>query len=129
MQEFGPGRVDLLDGLAELYHPDAVFEDPIQRLAGRDAIIHMNRHLLEEARHLEFTMHDAVAGEEVMFLSWTMSFAPKRGPTMSFPGATRLRLREGKIAEHRDYFDLVGGIVDTVPGVSGVYHWMIAKLA
>ena len=44
------------------------------------------------------------------------------------PGATRLRFNpDGKIGDHRDYFDFVGPTFAPVPVIGGLVRWLYKR--
>lgn len=105
------------------YRPDVRFQDPIQSLQGRDEFIEMTRRLVDRCQELRATVHHAAGSDEVIFLQWTMEM--KLGPTPLTPieGTTKLVLdEEGRVAEHRDYFDLWGDSLSAMPLVGVAYR-------
>ena len=105
------------------YRPDVRFQDPIQQLQGRDAFIEMTRRLVERCQELRATVHHAAGNDGVIFLQWTMEM--KLGPTPLTPieGTTKLVLDdEGRVAEHRDYFDFWGDSLAAMPLVGVAYR-------
>jgi limonene-1,2-epoxide hydrolase len=113
--------------LAAMYAPHVVFQDPIQKLAGREEFLAMNRRLRGRAKRLRFTVTRAVQAEDLIVLAWKFDFEPKLGPTMQAEGSTLLRLEGGQVVHHRDYFDLLGFMIDAVPGVSHLYRAVLAR--
>ena len=111
--------------LAELYHRDVVFRDPLQTLRGRDAFLAMNRRIMRRARRLSFDVKDAVGSQGSAFLTWAMRYEPRRGPTITFEGSTHARVRDGLVTEQRDYWDLLSSLAESLP----VLHVVYAKLA
>jgi steroid Delta-isomerase len=111
-----------LSQLEALYHPEVEFIDPIQKLRGRDAFVAMNRKLFGNAKLVRFEVHHAAETEGAMFLSWTMHYAKSVGPTLRFEGVTQLELRDGLIARHRDYWDLIEGALSFAPQIGSVYR-------
>jgi len=107
--------------LAELYHDDVVFRDPLQTLRGRDAFVAMNRRILARAQRLSFEVASLAAGGGSVFLAWTMHYQPRVGPVIVFEGATHARTRAGLIVEHRDYWDLLSSLAQSLPIVRSVY--------
>ena len=52
-----------------------------------------------------------------------------RAPLSSIEGTTKLRLDEdGRVILHRDYFDLWGDTLDSVPVVGGLYRRFVGLL-
>lgn len=118
-----------VDRVAPYYADDAVFSDPIQTLHGRDAFVEMNKRLLERVRELRFDVRALVADDEHILLVWTMHVAMKTpAKVLSIDGVTHCRLRDGLIVEHRDYWDLVGSIMDATPIAGDIYRWFVSKL-
>jgi steroid Delta-isomerase len=117
-----------LSRLAELYDAGLVFSDPLQTLAGRDAFIAMNRRIIRRARSLSFEVKEATGDEDKIFLTWVMTYRPRRGPTIFFEGATFARVRGGLIAEQRDYWDLLSSVARSVPGLRRVYAALAPRL-
>lgn len=115
--------------LSDLYDDGVVFQDPLQRLEGRDAFMEMNRRIARRARRMAFELEDAVAVDDRIFLTWRMVYAPKVGPTMRFDGATHLRLSDGRVVHHRDYWDLIGDVTAAIPGVGRAWRAIARHLA
>lgn len=111
------------------YHEDVRFRDPIQEVLGRDAFVEMTERFLKRAKDLEVELHSAAQGGSTIFLAWTMKLRFGAAPKLTLEGTTRLQLdSQGKVIEHRDYFDLWGDTLDAVPGVSKVYRAIMKKL-
>jgi hypothetical protein len=52
-----------------------------------------------------------------------------RIPTLADDGCTRLLLdEEGRVIDHRDYFDLWGDMIDAFPRVSKVYRKLVGHM-
>lgn len=107
--------------LAELYDRDVVFRDPLQTLNGREAFVAMNRRVMTRARRLSFNVKDAFGRGDSLFLAWTMTYEPHRGPTIVFEGATHARVRGGVIVEQRDYWDMLSSVAQSLPVVRNLY--------
>jgi hypothetical protein len=114
--------------LGELYDRDVVFRDPLQTLRGRDAFLAMNRRISRRAARLSFDVKDATGGADSLYLTWTMTYQPHRGPTVVFEGATHARVGRGLITEQRDYWDLLSSIARSIPIVRGVYDALAPRL-
>lgn len=107
--------------LAELYDRDVVFRDPLQTLNGREAFVAMNRRIMTRARRLSFDVKDVLGGGDSLFLAWTMTYEPHRGPTVVFEGSTHARVKGGGIVEHRDYWDLLSSVAQSLPVIRSLY--------
>jgi hypothetical protein len=114
--------------LLELYHENVVFQDPIQIVHGREAFARVNERMYARAKKITFLLsHAALAGDD-LFLTWEMVFEPKLGPTLRIPGATHLRLSQGLVISHRDYWDLFSSLVETLPVVRAAYRAIVRRL-
>jgi limonene-1,2-epoxide hydrolase len=125
----GPFDDATLERLVPRYTDDVVFIDPIQTVRGRDAFVAMNRRLMARARELRFDVRDMAHEGDQIFLTWVMTMTPKPfGPTLRIEGVTHCTLRDGKVAVHRDYWDLLGSVMETVPLAGTVYKAAVALL-
>jgi ketosteroid isomerase-like protein len=115
--------------IPELYAEDMTFRDPIQEVHGRDAFVEVTRRLIDRARTLEVDVHDCAHSDDTLFIAWTMQVALPVGPRVTFEGVSRLGLDDGRIKSQRDYFDLLGSMLGTVPGLRTVYRTILRRLA
>jgi hypothetical protein len=61
------------------------------------------------------------------FIEWRMGLKIK-GIEFMYPGTSRLLFNaEGKISDHRDYFDFVGPTFEPVPVVGGFVRWLYGR--
>jgi len=110
----GPFDDATLERLVPRYTDDVVFIDPIQTVRGRE---------------LRFDVRDMAHEGDQIFLTWVMTMTPKPfGPTLRIEGVTHCTLRDGKVAVHRDYWDLLGSVMETVPLAGTVYKAAVALL-
>ena len=111
-----PGDIATVDALTDLYDPEVRFTDPVQHADGRDAFLEANRRLVRRTRVLSFRIHDKAVTDENIFLTWTMHLALKLGPELVEQGVTHLRVANGKVVEHRDFWDITAFLSSAVPG-------------
>ncbi len=107
--------------LAGIVAADIVFRDPLQTLNGREAFLAMNRRILGRSRRLAFDVADAIGGGQSLFLAWTMTYEPKNGRAIVFEGSTHALVRDGMIAEQRDYWDLLSSVARSYPLARNLY--------
>jgi limonene-1,2-epoxide hydrolase len=111
------------------YHPDVRFRDAIQDIKGRDAFVDMTRRFVKRAHDLEVQVHDGAQNGNVIFLDWTMKLRFGPSPLTEYEGTTKLTLDgQGKVIEHRDYFDLWGDSLSAIPGVGKAYRTLVKRL-
>jgi len=110
-----------------VYDEAVHFQDPIQEMRGIDAFIAAQDGLMRRCDDV-FLQPGAVAlSGETAFVEWTMGLKIK-GIEFVYPGASRLRIgADGKIVEHRDYFDFVGPTFAPVPVVGGFVRWLYRR--
>ncbi|MCA9664503.1 MAG: nuclear transport factor 2 family protein [Myxococcales bacterium] len=125
-------RVGDDSGLArarDCYHPDVVFQDPMQRIVGREAFLEMNRRALHAASEYRIDFDDVLESPTLLFASWRMVYKPKRGPRLTIVGASRLVLRDGLVCDHRDYWDLLSSFASSTPVLARAHGWLMKKLS
>ena len=113
--------------IPELYTEDMTFRDPIQEVHGRDAFVEVTRRLIDRTRSIEVRVHHSAHSGDAMFIAWTMSIAFPIGPQVDFEGVSHFGLKDDRIATHRDHFDLLGSMIDAVPGVRSVYRLIVSR--
>lgn len=111
-----PGDTATVEALTDLYDPAVRFTDPVQHADGRDAFLEANRRLVRRTRVLSFRIHDKAVTDANIFLTWTMHLALKLGPELVEEGVTHLRVSNGKVIEHRDFWDITAFLSSAVPG-------------
>ncbi len=112
VEAFNTGNTDIID---ELTHPDLVDHSPPPGVArGRPGIKDQIRQLHEGFPDLRFEIESLIAEGDMVFLRWRMVGTHKgryffgQEPTdrrVSHHGHEILRLKDGKIIEHRDSAD------------------------
>jgi hypothetical protein len=105
------------------YRDDIVFQDSIQRVAGREAFEALCNRLANRCRELRMDILDVSQTGQVIFLEWEMTLMFKRFPSSTLYGCTKLSLDDvGRIARQRDYYDLWGDIFDNIPRFGKAYR-------
>jgi len=125
MELFGKQPERALEALEAMYAETVTFQDPLQRLAGKGEVMAMNRRLARRYRTRRFEVSRAAQAGDEIFLTWrTELCAP-----VQFEGSTHLELQDGLIVRHRDYWDLLGGFVDSIPVARVLYHSLLKRFA
>jgi hypothetical protein len=119
-------REDSLPLLDEIYAPGARFKDPFNDVHGVEPIRSIFAHMFRKLREPRFVVHEALAQGDQGFLTWDFRFARKRGgPLLTIRGATHLRFaRDGRIAEHRDYWDAAEELYEKLPLLGALMRWL-----
>ena len=111
----------------EAYSEDVVFEDPTQKKKGLKAYLDAQEGLLRRCDDVLLKPLAIACDGNTAFVEWEMGLKIK-GIEFIYPGATRLLLNdEGKIVDHRDYFDFVGPTFEPVPVIGSFVRWLYKR--
>jgi ketosteroid isomerase-like protein len=115
-------RADTLDMLDDIYAPDIVFEDPLHRVAGLDALKSYFGRLYQGVESIGFEFEDVLDSGDQAMLTWTMHMRHRRlrpGEILALPGASHIRFG-ARVHYHRDYFDAGALLYERLPLLGGV---------
>jgi ketosteroid isomerase-like protein len=126
---FERSEAEVLALLTELYHPDILFQDPIQQVRGRDAFLEANRRLIRRARRVSFVIHDIIESGDRIVATWRFSFLTRVGIELQAEAISYMTLRDGLIVQHRDYWDPAGAVLVKIPGIRALYRKLLNALA
>ena len=113
--------------LGEIYIADARFKDPFNEVQGVAAIQRVFEHMFKALIEPRFVIRDALCEGDQCFLSWDFLFRMRRfnRDEQCIRGATHLRLAaDGRIAEHRDYWDAAEELYEKLPAVGSLMRWL-----
>ncbi len=108
---------DHLHLLDEIYASDVVFEDPLHRIEGLDALRDYFARMYEGVESISFEFGTVLHTAQEAMLTWTMHMRHRRlrpGETLALPGATHVRFGE-QVHYHRDYFDAGALLYERLP--------------
>ena len=109
---------------AQFYDHDVIFIDPTQEKKGIDAYIDAQNKLVKRCDDIYLETHAISINESIGFVEWTMGLKIM-GKEFIYPGTTRLVFGDnGKIKNHRDYFDFCGPTFGPVPILSSIIRWI-----
>ena len=113
-----------LDGLGQLYAPDARFKDPFNEVVGIAAIRRIFAHMFATTEAPRFEVTDCIEQGGQAMLGWTFRFA-LRGRALTVRGVTHLRFdAEGRVTLHRDYWDAAEELYAKLPVVGALMRWL-----
>ena len=105
------------------YHPDIVFQDSIQRIEGMQAFMGLCERLTKRYERIQMEITAIAQDSNVILMEWVMTMAFKKYPDTPVYGSTKLVLHpDGRIISQRDYFDLLGDIINGIPLVKKSYR-------
>ena len=111
----------------DLYAADVQFEDPTQKRQGINAYIKAQQDLVRRCDDVFLEADSVVVSEGTAFVEWRMGLKIK-GIEFVYPGVSRLRFRaDGRIVDHRDYFDFVLPTFEPVPVIGGFVRWLYGR--
>ena len=117
-----------LPELATLYTEGARFKDPFNEVFGTAAITHIFEHMFESLHPPRFVVTQRIVDGAQVFLVWEMRFRFKRFDTVSpqvIRGGSHLTLaNDGRISDHRDYWDAAEELYEKLPVVGGLMRWL-----
>ena len=107
-----------------LYNDNVKFIDPTQEKNGIDAYISSQEGLIKRCDDIFLESHSIAINKNIAFVEWSMGLKIK-GIEFLYEGTTRLTFDEqGKVKEHRDYFDFCSSTFGKVPLVGGLFRWI-----
>jgi ketosteroid isomerase-like protein len=119
---------DSLAQLATFYAPDARFKDPFNDVRGLPAITQIFRHMFAALHEPRFVVTQQIVDGAQAFLVWEFRFRFKRFDTVTeqvIHGGSHLTLTEdGRISEHRDYWDAAEELYEKLPGLGALMRWL-----
>jgi steroid delta-isomerase len=116
-----------LPRLDEFYAPDACFKDPFNEVTGVPAIVAVFDHMYRSLHEPRFVVHEAVQQEDQVFVTWDFLFRFRRfsDEPQRVRGASHLRFAaDGRIALHRDYWDVAEELYEKLPAVGALMRWL-----
>jgi len=128
-ESISPDSVAQMD---RLYTADARFKDPFNEVQGVAAIQAIFAHMFVNLDQPRFVVRDAVVQGELCFLTWDFLFRMKRfsRAEQCIRGASQLWLAEdGRIAVHRDYWDVAEELYEKLPVLGGLMRWLKKRAA
>ena len=123
--------LDSLGQIGEVYAEQIVFQDPLVRVEGREALQGYFKHGMQGLQYCRFEFGRQVRDAEHASVEWTMHFQHRRihaGKTCQLDGITLIQFGvDGKIIFHRDYYDMGQLIYERVPLIGRVIGWIKNK--
>lgn len=116
-----------LDQLPSVYAENIQFEDPFSSVSGLDQLTHYFAGAYANVIACRFDFGEPVVNGENVGITWVMYLRHKRirrGQEIHVEGMSRLVIRNGKVARHRDYFDAGQLLYENLPVVGGLIRWV-----
>lgn len=117
-----------LQQLGAFYTADARFKDPFNEVQGIAAITRIFEHMFDSLHEPRFVVTSRVIDGTQCFLVWEFRFRFKRFDTTTeqvVHGGSHLRLTpDGRVTDHRDYWDAAEELYEKIPVVGGLMRWL-----
>jgi hypothetical protein len=127
-----------LQRLGELYSEDILFRDPLHEVRGLSQVRRYFEELYANVSELRFDFYGfdpVLKGERdgEGYLRWTMSYRHPRlkgGALIRVEGCSYLLWNDnGKVYQHRDYFDAGALLYENLPLMGSAIRWLKGRLA
>lgn len=117
-----------LDGLDAIYTADARFKDPFNEVQGTAAIRQVFEHMYASLHAPRFVITACLVNGEQCFLAWAFHFRFRRFDTTTEQvvrgGSHLLLAADGRIRDHRDYWDAAEELYEKLPLLGGLMRWL-----
>ena len=117
-----------LQGIDFIYAADARFKDPFNEVQGLAAITHIYQHMFASLQQPRFEITGRVLQGRECFLTWNFCFrfqGIQPDVVQTVRGCSHLVLdTRGRIAVHRDYWDVAEELYEKIPGLGAVMRWL-----
>lgn len=110
-----------------LYSESVHFVDPTQEHQGIEAYLKAQQGLIDRCDDVMLQAGSMAFAGDHAFVEWTMGLRI-RGIEFVYPGVSRLAFdSQGKIIDHRDYFDFIGPTFGPVPLLGPFVRWIYKR--
>lgn len=114
------------------YTEDARFVDPFNDVRGHAAIETIFHEMYASLIDPRFEVTAVTRGDGEATLVWTMHFRIRRWRpriARAIDGASHLRFApDGRVCEHRDYWDAAGGVLAVLPLIGPFVRWVMRRV-
>lgn len=114
--------------LGDIYTPHAHFKDPFNDVRGLDAVQGIFAHMFVALDAPRFVVTRRIVDGAHCFLVWEFRFRFRRFDTareQCIAGGSHLQLApDGRILDHRDYWDAAEELYEKLPLLGGLMRWL-----
>ncbi|MBQ4833426.1 nuclear transport factor 2 family protein [Pseudoalteromonas sp. MMG010] len=123
-QKLNKDNLTLLD---DIYSADIVFVDPMHQVTGLESLRTYFANLYSNVSRCQFSICDSFTVQNDGFLYWTMQFSHSKlahGETIYVQGHSKLKFKNDKVVEHRDYFNVADMLYKHIPILGNVINYI-----
>ena len=117
-----------LASIGAIYTADARFKDPFSEVQGLQAISRVYQHMFDSLHTPHFVVTGRVLQGSECFLTWNFIFRFQNiqpAKEQMVRGCSHLVLdAQGRIAVHRDYWDVAEELYEKIPGLGSLMRWL-----
>jgi ketosteroid isomerase-like protein len=116
-----------INALAEIYHSEVEFVDPIHQVSGLSALQQYFANILHGVDYCHFEFAHSSVNNDQVFLTWHMRFRHPnlgKGDEIVVPGVSHCQLRDERVIYQRDFYDAGAMVYEHLP----VLRFIIAKI-
>lgn len=114
-----------LDHLERITSPEVRFRDPFNDMVGRSAVLELLEHTRRQIRDVRFQIIDRASSGQRVYLKWEMTGRLRLLGVWRVEGMSELVFdAEGKLKQHRDYWDASEQFYGRLP----VIGWVLARI-
>jgi hypothetical protein len=118
--------------LANIYHKNVTFIDPLHTVEGFDDLYQYFQNLYQNLSACDFVIDEVIWQDSQASLFWTMTYQhPKlnKGRTVTVVGTSHIKGEDDKVIYHRDYLDLGAMLYEQLPILGKLTKWIKTKAA
>lgn len=118
---------DNLHLLADIYHQDIVFIDPMHQLTGLEHLQYYFNNLYQQLSYCEFKIENVIEQNNEAAVYWQMSYQHPRlnaGKIVNVQGSSHIKGLNDKVIYHRDYLDLGAMLYEQLPLLGRIISWL-----
>lgn len=126
-QLFNNLSADNIGDIRSIYSNDARFQDPFSTVEGIDELTDYFSGAYANVIACQFEFGDPVINGRDVCIPWNMRLRHKRirnGHEISVDGISQLKIHNGKITSHRDYFDVGQLLYENLPVLGKAIRWI-----
>jgi len=115
-----------IEELRSIYANTVVFEDPLHRREGIQALCDYLNNIYQSVQECRFERRGHWICDDIVFLQWDMHLlhpSLNGGKNFSVSGLSQLKCGD-RIFYHRDYFDAGEMLYEKVPVIGGINRWL-----
>ncbi|MDX1588828.1 MAG: nuclear transport factor 2 family protein [Oleiphilaceae bacterium] len=116
-----------LEGLEQVYHENALFQDPFVRVEGLQSLTAYFTGAYSNVIQCRFDYGKPVVDGDRIVLPWVMHLQHRKlrsGQSLQVDGISHLQFAGQRVTHHRDYFDAGQLLYENIPLLGAAVRWL-----